>query len=101
MVGGDDHDHPVGIECDYPYVKGKDRDGWELWLTTAVKHALGTVAATDVPVRFCTIDGRMTACIDVNPSAEPVFAKRKGASREAFFARLNNATEDKQKRWPE
>ena len=110
LVGVDDRGHPVGIESDYPHVRGENRDGWELWLTGAVKNALGTLAATDVPVRFCVIDGRTIARIDVRPGAEPVFAKRKGESREVFFARLNNSTEEvggpalldyRQKRWPE
>ena len=109
LVGIDDEGRPVGIESDYPLVKGKDRDGWELWLTAAVKNALGTVAATDLPVRFCTIDGRTIARVDVRPGAEPVFAARKGEHREVFFARLNNATEEisgpalldyRKKHWP-
>ena len=94
LVGVDDHGHPVGIESDYPHVKGQDRDGWELWLTATVKNALGTIAATDVPVRFCTMDGQTISRIDVRPGTEPVFATRKGESREVFFARLNNATEE-------
>ena len=110
LIGVDDHGQPVGIEADYPLVKGGDRDGWELSLTAAVKNALGAVAATDLPVRFCTIDGRTLARIDVRPGAEPVFASRKGELREIFYARLNNATEElagpalldyRQKHWPE
>ena len=94
LIGVDDHGDPIGIEPDYPFVKGRDRDGWELWLTAAVKTALGTVAATDLRVHFCTIQGRMIARIDVRPGAEPVFATRKGESKEVFFARLNNSTEE-------
>ena len=110
LIGIDDDDQPVGIELDYPLVKGNDRDGWELSLTTAVKNALGPVVATDLSVRFCTLDDRMVARIDVRPSAEPVFASRKGENREIFLARLNNSTEElsgpallsyRQKHWPE
>ena len=110
LVGVDDRGRPVGIESDYAHVKGKNRDGWELWLTAAVKRALGTIAATDVPVRFCAMDDRTLARIDVRPGAEPVFATRKGESREVFFARLNNSTAElagpalldyRQKHWPE
>ncbi len=109
LIGVDDHGGPIGIELDYPFVKGCDRDGWELWLTAVVKTALGTVAATDLRVRFCTMDDRTIARIDVRPGAEPVFAARKGESREVFFARLNNSTEElsgpalldyRQKHWP-
>ena len=110
LIGVDDHGQPVGIEADYPLVKGGHRDGWELWLTAAVKNALGTVAATDLSVRFCLINGRTVARIDVRPGAEPVFATRKGESKEVFFVRLNNSTEEllgpalldyRQKHWPE
>ena len=110
LVGVDDRGHPVGIESDFPHVKGHNRDGWELWLTATVKNALGTIAATDVPVRFCTMDGYTIARIDVRPATEPVFATRKGDPREVFFVRLNNATEElagpalldyRQKHWPE
>ena len=109
LIGVDDHGQPVGIEADYPLVKGNDRDGWELWLTAVVKTALGAVAATDLSVRFCAIDGRTVARVDVRPATEPVFASRKGEPQEVFFARLNNATEElsgqalldyRQKHWP-
>ena len=105
LVGVDDHGRPVGIERDYPFVKGRDRDGWELWLTAVVKTALGTIAATDLLVRFCTIDDGT-----VRPGVQPVFATRKDGPREVFFARLNNSTEElsgsalldyRQKHWPE
>ena len=43
LIGIDDNGQPVGVEADYPLVKGGDRDGWELWLTAAVKNALGAV----------------------------------------------------------
>lgn len=110
LVGIDDHGQPVGIESDYPLMKGGDRDGWELWLTTVVKNALGPVAATDLSVRFCTLDDRVIARIDVRPDAKPAFASQGGEQREIFFARLNNSTEElagpdllsyRQKHWPE
>ena len=110
LVGVDDHGRPVGIERDYPFVKGRARDGWELWLTTVVKTALGTIAATDLLVRFCAIDDGTLARIDVRPGVQPVFATRKDGPREVFFARLNNSTEElsgpalldyRQKHWPE
>jgi len=110
LIGVDDRGDPVGIEPDYPCVKGADRDGWELWITTAVKNALGSVAATGLPVSYCTIEGWTIARIDVRRGTQPTFASRKGKAREIFFARLNNATEElsgsalleyRQKHWPE
>ena len=110
LVGVDDDGRPVGVESDYPFVKGKDRDGWELSLTTAVKNALGPVAATDLAVGFSTLEERTIARIDVRPGAEPVFATKKGEQRELFFARLNNSSEEisgpallsyQKKHWPD
>ncbi len=110
LIGAGDDGQPVGIEEDYPLVKGGNRDGWELWLTAVVKKALGTVAATDLSVHFCKVDGKTIARIDIRPVVEPVFATRKGDPREVFFVRLNNATEElsgqalldyRQKHWPE
>lgn len=110
LIGVDDHGQPVGIEEDYAFVKGKDRDGWGLWLTATVKNALGSVAVTDLLVRFCVFDGRTVARVDVRPSAEPVFAARKGEVREIFYARLGASTEElsgsalldyQKKHWPE
>ena len=93
LVGVDDHGQTVGIEEDYPLVKGGDRDGWELWLTTEFKNALGQVAATDLSVRFCPRDDKTVALINVDPSAEPVFASKRDGPRDVFFVRLNNSTE--------
>ena len=94
LIGVDDRGDPVGIETDYPHVKGADRDGWELSITTAVKNALGIVAVTDLSLGYCTIEDRTIARIDVPRGSQPTFASRKGKAREVFFARLNNATEE-------
>ena len=104
-----EHAHAVRL-ARYPFVKGGDRDGWELSLTTAVKNALGPVAATDLALGYSTLEERTIARIDVRPGAEPVFASRKGEERQIFFARLNNSTEElsgpallsyQRKHWPE
>lgn len=110
IVGVDDTGHPIGIENDYPSVKGKDRDGWELSLTTSVKNSLGQVAATDLTIGYGELEGRLIARVDVRPNIEPVFASRKNANREFFFVRTNNSTEElsgaelleyKRKHWQE
>ena len=110
LVGIDDAGGAVGIEQDYDFVKGRDRDGWELWLTAVVKTALGPNAATDLQVRFCTIDDSTVTRIDVRPDVKPVFATRKDKPQEVFFVRLLNSTEElsgqalldyRRKRWPE
>ena len=110
LVGVADDGRPVGIESDYPFVKGGGRDGWELSLTTAMKNALGPVAATDLVVSYSKMKERTIARIDVRPGTEPTFSKRKGEQRDTFFPRLNNCTEElsgsallsyQKKHWPE
>ena len=109
IVGVEDSGDVLGIEQDYPSLKGKNRDGWELFVTTSVKNALGSIAATEIVVEFGELDEHVVARIDVRPGTEPTFAKRKDENREFFFVRMNNATAElsgtelllyKEKRWP-
>ena len=110
LVGVDDGGNPVGIDQDYPFVKSGNRDGWQLWLTDLVAKTMGQVAVTDMNVRYCDLDGKTVARIDVMPGAKPVFAKtRKGDKPDTFMVRLNNSTEELsgqalldhlQKQWP-
>ena len=110
LVGVGDNGAIVGIEEDYPFVKGNDRDGWELSVTSAVSSSLSKVAASELRVTFAVPQGKTVARIDVGPAAKPVFAKPpKGGNKEAFMVRVNNSTEELQgqemldyqtNRWP-
>jgi hypothetical protein len=93
IVGLADDGTTVGLQEDYPFVHKHDRDGWELWLTDLVSKSMGKVAASDLTVAICDIDGTDVARIDVGPAAEPVFATTlKGERQEKFLARINNST---------
>jgi hypothetical protein len=110
LVGVADDGSIVGIEEDYPFVKGGESDGWELWLTRLVETAMGKVEATELDIRFALVDQRTVARVDVGPSPVPVFATPpKGEKRQVFVARINNATEEldgpdlleyRSRRWP-
>jgi hypothetical protein len=110
LVGVANDGSTVGVESDYPFLKTPDRDGWELWLTDLVASTLGKVAATELDVRLCDIDGHTVARIGVGPSPRPVFASTlKGEKRDVFYARINNSTQElagqslldyRAKRWP-
>ncbi|MCY3786464.1 MAG: DUF262 domain-containing protein [bacterium] len=110
LVGVGDNGAIVGIEEDYLFVKGNDRDGWELWLTSVVSTSLSKMAASELRVTFVNLQGKTVARIDVGRAAKPVFATpRKGENKEAFMVRVNNSTEELQgqemldyqtKRWP-
>ena len=118
-IGIDDVGQPVGIEEDYPYVKSRNRDGWELWLSNLISLTLGKVEATAVKPRYCELDGKTVAYIKLGPAAAPVFAtptKSANPSRSAnvgedkfFYVRTGNATQQlvgsdlvnyTKKRWP-
>ena len=110
LVGVADDGHAVGIERDYGFLRKKDRDGWQLWLTDLIKEALGKVPASELTVGICDIDGHEVARIDVGPAPAEVFAKTtKGERVEKFYARINNRTEElggqdllayQRRRWP-
>jgi hypothetical protein len=92
-VGLADDGTTVGLQEDYPFVHKHSRDGWELWLTDLVSKSMGKVAASDLTVAICDIDGSDVARIDVGPAAEPVFAITiKGERQQKFLARINNST---------
>lgn len=110
LVGVANDGSIVGIEEDYDFVKAKDADGWELWLTRLVETAMGKVEASELDVRFSKISERTISRIDVGPSPEPVFTTPpKGEKRRVFVARINNSTEEldgpdlleyRSRRWP-
>lgn len=97
LVGVADDRHIVGLEEDYPLLRKKDADGWELWLTDLLSSALGRAAAADVLVSIAEVQERTVARIDVGPAARPVFAKiasKTGEKRQAFLVRINNSTQE-------
>jgi hypothetical protein len=110
-VGVDDGGQPVGLQEDYPFLKKRDRDGWELWLTDLLSSTLGKVAAAEVEISFAELDGHDVARLDIGPAVAPVFATPlKGEKREQFLVRINNSTRElvgrdaheyQQRRWPE
>ena len=111
LVGVDNAGKVLGIEADFPFVKPRDRDGWELWLTDLVKKIAGQVAATNLEVEFALLGGSTVARVGVRPGVAPVFATpMKGEKKPVFFARVNNSTEEfsgpalleyLSKQWPE
>lgn len=79
-------------------------------MTGLVSKTAGTVAATDLRVRFHEVGGKTTARIDVSPAAKPVFATTAiQPNRDVFYVRLSASTEEltgqalldyQKKRWP-
>lgn len=104
LVGIDDAGQPVGIEEDYPFVMSNNRDGWEQWLTTLIAATLGKAAATSLRVRYCQLETRSVAHIQVSRATKPVFAQPTKAARPSghsvqggkmfFYVRMANGTQE-------
>lgn len=105
LIGIDDAGQPVGIREDYTYVKGHNRDGWELWLGNLISTTLGKVQATAITPRYCTLHGETVAYIKLDPAPEPTFATPTKAANPSkgnpghgdnkfFYVRTANATHE-------
>lgn len=111
LVGVADDGSVVGIDQDYELLKKGDEDGWELWLTDLISTTLGKVAASELSVGICVIEGKHVASVHVGPAANAVFATQlKGEKKDVFYARINNSTQElagqallsfQKKRWPQ
>ena len=92
LVGVKDDGSILGIEEDYPVVKGQNRDGWEKRLVDALSSGLGPSAATGAVPRFCEIERRTVARIEVRPASKPVFVRSPGAADGVLYARIGATT---------
>lgn len=76
-------------------VHSRNRDGWERWLVDIASKSAGQVAAGDVAMRFCTVDKKTIALLDVRSSAMTVIAKTlDGERRDVFFVHLGSPTDE-------
>ena len=93
LVGVDDSGNIVGIDQDFPLLKSKNTDGWQLWFTDLIVNTLGKVSVTNLHLDFFRISGKTVARIDVNPSMKPVFARElKGPKEHFFYVRMHAST---------
>lgn len=93
LVGVDDSGSIVGIDQDFPLLKSKNIDGWQLWFTDLIANTLGKVPVTNLHLDFFRISGKTVARIDVNPSIKPVFARElKGSKEQFFYVRMHAST---------
>lgn len=95
LIGIDDEGNTIGIERDYDFVHRKNRDGWGLWLNDLASNALGITASTDLFVRYCEIEDRTIARIDVSPSMKPIFARVPKTNKAPhFYVRIGSASKE-------
>ncbi len=94
VIGVDDEGNGFGIHHDYMFFSedGKrNRDGYELWLTSLLISNFGKTAAGCVEISFALRDGVDVCRLKTSPSPDPVFVKKDGA--EVFYRRLNNSSQ--------
>ncbi|HDL16519.1 MAG TPA: ATP-binding protein, partial [Rhizobiales bacterium] len=93
LIGVDDDGKVLGLKPDLKLMKGKDRDGYELWLTDIIGRSLGKPNVAHARISFPETSGEMICRIDVNPAPEAVFATPlKGEKKSEFWVRMNNST---------
>jgi ATP-dependent Lon protease len=94
LIGVDDEGQILGLENDYKITPKGNKDGLELWLTTAFMNCLGKTESMGLDVSFTRIDGADVCLIDVNPASKPVFVNApKSKIEDEFYVRMNNQTQ--------
>lgn len=94
VIGVNNEGKGVGIHHDYMFFSedGKrNRDGYELWLTSLLITNFGKTAAGCVEISFALRDGVDVCRMKISPSPDPVFLKKDGS--EVFYRRLNNSSQ--------
>ncbi|MHB0947566.1 MAG: AlbA family DNA-binding domain-containing protein [Gemmatimonadaceae bacterium] len=90
LLGVDDSAQVVGLAEDFATLRRPTKDGFEQYLVTLVRTALGTHCCPLVHVVFHHIDGRDVCRVVVEPAPEAVFIERDGTAH--YFVRAGNAT---------
>jgi serine/threonine protein kinase len=90
LIGVADDGKILGIEHDYPHVKGCDRDGWERHFRQVMGQMLGQEAAGAVSLSFVKHPEGTVAVARVRRRSKETYVRR-GAD-EDFFIRDGNRT---------
>ena len=92
LIGVADDGTIVGIEHDYPTLKKKDRDGFEVTLMTLVAHNLGAANCQAVHPVFHELAGKVICRVIVAPAPHPVYVTHQGARK--FYLRTGGSTRE-------
>ena len=93
VVGVDDDGCVVGVDQDFEFLKRSDADGWESWLSGAIEIRLGQEAKVLMKIRWCEIESKSVAWVEVEKSRKPIYAKDTKDNLH-FFVRTGNSTTD-------
>jgi len=86
VIGVEDDGKVFGLEHDLKSVKGKNADGFQQLLSSAISDQLGAGYAPYIKIRFEPLDGHSVCVIDVERCSEPAYLK--GSLGQEFWARM-------------
>jgi hypothetical protein len=92
LIGVNDDRKPVGLANDYTLLKKPNQDGFALWLTDLLEHAIGSTATAAIDVSFENAEGQDVCRMEVSASSRPVFVTRPGSANDEFYVRIGNST---------
>ena len=92
LIGVADDGGVVGIEHDYPTLKKKDSDGFEVALTTLVANKMGTANCRLVHPIFYELTGHTICRVIVSAAPHPVFVTHEGTRK--FYLRTGGSTRE-------
>lgn len=90
IIGVSDEGEVLGIENDYPFLKKKDKDGFELKLLQLVTNAIGPEFSHFVQVLFFEIQGKEICVADIEGANAPAYVKENKDT--TFYVRTGNST---------
>lgn len=88
LIGLSDDNKVVGVNDDYPLIKGNDRDGFQNFIITQISNNIGNYYLQYVQVSFHNLLGRDLCQVDVTPSDKPAYLSNKG--KQDFIVRTGN-----------
>jgi CBS domain-containing protein len=88
LIGLTDDNRVVGIDDDYPLIKGGNRDGFQNYVITQVSNNIGNYYLQYVSLTFHNLLGKDLCQVDVTPSDRPAYLNNKG--KQDFIVRTGN-----------
>ncbi len=90
IIGLSDDGEVLGIENDYPFLKKKDKDGFELKLLQLVTNAIGPEFCHFIQIFFFEIEGKEICVADIEGANVPAYVREN--KNTAFYVRTGNST---------
>ena len=92
LIGVGDDGQIEGIEHDYPTLKKRNQDGWEVALMTLVSSKAGTANCRLIQPVFHSIGGKTVCRVIAAPAGQPVYITLDGSRR--FYLRTGGSTRE-------